>query len=183
MTDSAIRKGSVAITGINTLRIGKTTVRFSNETEKKNPNSLRFVVGHIIEFYFDGTRKGAIDFFKKVDGKYKSNRIGRKAKQLNTKALSDLLNDSNYATYWHLEAMARGMKFPVGALVSLARVYSLIRDGKTEAVYAFIRGLRDFADRLESLAHRKTISKEDFDEMIVCFEKTYEAESPNLFEP
>jgi hypothetical protein len=173
---------STKITGISSLGVGKTTIRFSSETEKKNPNSLRFVIGHIINFYCGGTREAAVVFFRKTDGRYKSDRTATSTKTVNLKAISELLDDETYATYWHLEAIARSLRFPVGALLSLTRVYSLIRDGKTEAVDTFISGLRTFADRLESLAVKKSISKEDFDEMIACFARTYEAESPSLFD-
>jgi hypothetical protein len=97
---------------------------------------------------------------------------------MNEKALSSILNDKKHITYWHIEAISKGVFLPSCALLALSRVYSLVRDGKLDTANAFICGLRSFVDHLETVVNLQAFSKENVDGMIKSFEEVNRLEGP-----
>lgn len=171
----------LSIRGRNELKVGNRTIRFSSETGKRNPNSLRFVLGHIVNFYFDGSRERAAEEIS-TKRRYVGERSDRKYKSMNAEALSGILKDAAYVEYWHIEGISKTLGLPSGALLALSRLYALLRDENDEAARAFVQGIHEFADCLGRLIEEPTISKEALDAMIKCFESTYRLEHPVLWD-
>jgi hypothetical protein len=171
------------VVGEKELKVGRGhPLQLSTETDKKNPNSLRFVVGHLINFYFGGSRSKAVEAMEKVSGTYASDRPTNEVKLMNSDALAVFLGDQDHVEYWHLEAIAKSVNIPSGALLALSRVYSLVRDGNVDAATAYAEGLRVLAAQLESMARTQTISRKQVDEIVSGFEKTLNLEtSPKLW--
>jgi hypothetical protein len=170
--------------GEKELKVGRgKPIRVANETEKKNPNSLRFVVGHIINFFYGGARNIAVEAMQEVSGRYASDRPNAQVKKMTVDALSTFLNDEDHVEYWHLEVAANSIHLPSGALLLISRVYSLIRDGNSDAALALAGGVRKLADGLQQIAETKTISKDQIENIAEGFAKSSELErTPSLWD-
>jgi hypothetical protein len=164
------------------LTVGRVTVEQIPETQKRNPNSLRFLIGHILGSYFE-SHKQAVEKLRQWGGIYKGTRRGAPAKNINVKALSGILADKEYIAYWHLEIFAKQLGIPTGALLFISRLFANMRYGKSESNEALVRCIKDFASNLEALSKKKDISKDDFEAVRRCFESLDEIESraPRLF--
>ncbi|MCQ0990555.1 hypothetical protein [Jiella marina] len=171
----------VRIKGIKELSLFRKKVKISAETKKKNPNSLRFIIAHLIKFYFDSRIDIASKEISKFGGIYVSNKSGHPPKKMNVKALSEITSDEDYIYYWHLESISKSVGIPAGALLLLSKVYSLERDGNHESAKEFAKSIGEFSKILEEMLKDGNINKEYTDNMARCFIDSFKLEEPNIF--
>lgn len=169
--------------GLNELEVGTKPIQLSSELKKLNPNSLRFLLGFIVNAQFDGDRKAAAQGLAKHGGRYRSNRTVSAVATLSNKALGELLNDERAIAYWHLEIFARQLSIPVGALLLLSRCISLIRDGEHSKAVDFVEGVRLMASVLSKVATDKVMTSDQFTELAACFDPALREEQATLFGP
>jgi hypothetical protein len=176
-------KAPVQIAGCVELRVGLRgkTLKLIPKTKKKNPNSLRFLIGHIVNFFFGGERREAANQMRRDGGSYASNRKEGGPKVLDEEMLSKILYDGTYIDYWQLEAIARAVETPSGALLLLSRMYSLLREKRNEPAEALIRGIHQFADELERLRQNPVLTEEVLRRVSGCFSETNRLESEPVF--
>lgn len=162
------------------LRLNRKFIKYKLPFERKNPNSLRFVIGLVIIAFHKGQQALAVDHFKKYSGKYSAGAKSKDFKHMNVKALSEIINDKDYAAYWHLEAIASSMPLPTGAFLLVTRLFSILRDdkvgGSVEGAVAFSNSLIAFANAMKELALSGEIEPEDFHKLIGSFEELYKFE-------
>ncbi len=169
--------------GERQLKVGRGKPIEVKDLEKKNPNSLRFVVGHVINFFFDGARNAAVEAMRRVSGKYASDRPNPAVKIMTEDALGIFLHDDDHVEYWHIEAIAKSINLPAGALLLISRTYSLIRDGNQDAAGALAQGVRALADQLDDIAKTQTLSKTQIDDIVAGFAKALDLENaPKLWD-
>lgn len=170
-------------TGAHFLKIGRIVIRQQNETEKKNPNSVRFLLGHIINVYFDGNIAKAARELRKFGGRYKDERDDRGPKVLNTKSILRILQDEDHVTYWHLEIFARFLGIPTGTLLLVSRMLAVARyNSDPEVAAALCEGVSIFANQLSAVDWH-ALSESEFRRFKDCFERLRQSEAryPTLF--
>lgn len=154
-----------------TVRVGTSKpIEAKTGESKQNPNSLRFLIGHIINFFYEGNQKQASQVFEANGRIYKSERQSRNKKKFHQAATSKILRDKDHVEYWHIEAIARSIQMPSASLLAISRAYSLLREDNPNGVKAFATGLRHLATKLEELAESRTISREWLDDVAGGFE-------------
>jgi hypothetical protein len=163
--------------GEKELKVGRSNdlLQVHPETEKKNPNSLRFLFGHIINFYFEGDRTKAAENME-ITSIYAAKRTP--TKKIRASALGKILKDKDHIEYWHIEAFAKATQIPSTGLLALSLAYSMIRKGQYDAVKKLGAGFRALADHLDRMADTQEISKK----MMVELSDDFKQSQIELFE-
>lgn len=154
------------------MEVGRTWLE--HKIKKKNPNSLRFMLGYLLLYGFNGNRTKAINAMKQFGGTYPDPRRDREGKTMNEKLLSKILNDDILIAYWHIEVFARMFKIPSGALLLASRLSADVRKSNTADARALVNGIRRFADVLAKIIDTERITAETIDEFQACFSGLYQ---------
>lgn len=171
----------VKIEGLGTLRVGRKVLQFTDDTRKWNPNSLRFLIGFMMNLRFNGERLAADEYFSRVPSAYRHEKDELGNKTLNNKSIGDILNDNTHIYYWQIECFARLFDMPAGAMLLLSRVLSHVRDGKRHKAASDIDGIVKMAPILKRILETGELSETDINDLSLCFiGNTDQAEIPNL---
>jgi hypothetical protein len=138
---------------------------------KMNPNSLRFLFGAILKFYFAGMQSRAVKRMQQLRSRFVHEKDDEQRKKMTPDAMTEILKDRVFIHYWHIEAFSHSIGLPTGALLSLSHLLSLAREGEKEAAVAFAQALRCFAERLEIQAKSQVLDKVAMDQMVGCFDQ------------
>ena len=145
-------------------------VEWHPDGTKMNPNSLRFLFGAIIKFYFAGMQSRAVKRMQQLRSRFIHEKDEEQRKKMTPDAMTEILKDRVFIHYWHIEAFSHSIGLPTGALLSLSHLLSLVRDGERDAAVAFAQALRCFAERLEVQAKNSTLEKVMMEQMVGCFD-------------
>jgi hypothetical protein len=155
------------------------SVEWRPDGKKKNPNSLRFLFGAILKFYFAGMQSRAVKKMQQLSSRFINEKDLAERKEMTPDAMTEILKDRVFIHYWHIEAFAHAIGLPTGALLSLSHLLSLVREGESERAAAFAQALRCFAERLELQAKSPNLEKAAMDQMVSCFESFMQLKSRN----
>ena len=167
------------------LKVGRVVISQKSETERKNPNSLRFLIGAIINSCFHGSQKEAVEQLARYSGAYRDTHRGHEDfKRMNKKALSEILGDEDHIAYWHLECISNYLGIPTGALLILSRTLSHARYREHEILQAIISDTRRFLDLIEAISKKDSLDTADFEKVRESYAtlQKLEAEHPRLFD-
>ena len=148
--------------------VGTKSLVLASESNKRNPNSLRFLIGLLINAEFAGNRSVAADEIGKAPTVYASERQGKEGKRLTNRALGDILNDDVHISYWQIEALAHHVGMPVGAFLLLSRLASHVRDDG-DLADADIEGTIRFIEILKRVRSTKKITGADLRAIADCY--------------
>lgn len=154
-------------------------VEWHPDGRKKNPNSIRFLFGAILKFYFAGMQSRAVKQMQQLGSRFINEKDDAERKKMTQDAMTEILMDRVFIHYWHVEAFAHVIRLPTGALLSLSHLLSLVREGKSDAAVAFAQALRCFAERLELQAKNPVLEKAAMEQMASCFNSFMELTSGN----
>lgn len=157
------------IKGLSTLRVGRKIIHFTDDTRKWNPNSLRFLIGFMLNVRFNGDRLKADEYFSRNPSAYRHEKDNLGNKTLNNKSLGDVLNDNTHIYYWQIECLARIFDMPAGAMLLLSRTLSHIRDGKEQKAASDIEGIVKMAPILQRILATGELDEDDLKEISMCF--------------
>ncbi|MGO6982517.1 hypothetical protein [Rhizobium leguminosarum] len=109
------------------VKVGSVDVIQKSDREKRNPNSLRFLIAHVINIYFEGNVSLAVEQLQPYGGRYIDDRTDRHAKQINEKNITKILKDEIHIAYWHVEIFSRALGVPSGIFLLISREFSYHR--------------------------------------------------------
>lgn len=163
--------------------LNRKSIRAQNDTDKRNPNSIRYLIGILIKLRFDSNIRSAASQLSKFSGRYKAPRGDVEYKTLGYKSLNGILDDDDFVSYWHLECIARYLKIPTGALLLLSRAAMARKSGRGSEIEALAEGCRHLAYTLDKMKDGGEMTSADFDLVTKCFERLQESEiSPSIFD-
>jgi hypothetical protein len=171
-TTRAERPGKLVLKGLQRLPVGTKEIRLLGTP--KNPNSLRFLLGYMLNVKYDGKRDRAAKHMREtIEARhlYAHEQPGKEGKRLSNTAITKILNDNVHITYWQLEAFARIFEMPVGAILLLSRLISQVRDGKITKAENDIRALQQMIVRMHGILQNGEIGPEDLEAIGGAFAK------------
>ena len=99
------------------------TVEWHPGRQKKNPNSMRFLFGVILKFYFAGMQSRAVKKMQQLGSRFINEKDAAERKEMTQDAMTDIIKDRIFIHYWHIEAFAHVIDLPTGALLSLSHLF------------------------------------------------------------
>jgi len=155
-------------------------VELRAKIDKRNPLSLRLVLCHLVYYLFGQRRIRAVEIMNKNAPIYVSERKDRKFKNMNGEALKKIFDDNIHIEYWHIEEFAKSSGIPSGAILSLSRMYALIRDQDGLAAEEYVSAMKQFVEILDEIRIDQSINEEKYRRIVQCFEEFLKTEKRML---